>query len=87
MSRYGAQNTLGGYYDFEGTDWLNPPLFAHSQTPQNRRRHYMICQRRLPHPRVGWRKGKFLYWLTNTLLEDLSNAQMLAIARSAQPLH
>ena len=22
-------NTLGGYYDFEGTDWLNPPLFAH----------------------------------------------------------
>ena len=25
-----------------------------------------------------------LYWVTNTLLEDLSNEQMLAIARSAQ---
>ena len=23
------QNSIGGYYDFEGTDWLNPPLFAH----------------------------------------------------------
>jgi hypothetical protein len=28
-----------------------------------------------------------VYWLTNTLLEDLSNEQMLAIARSAKPLH
>ena len=24
------QNAIGGYYDFEGTDWLNPPLFAHA---------------------------------------------------------
>ena len=23
------QNIIGGYYDFEGTDWLNPPLVAH----------------------------------------------------------
>ena len=28
-----------------------------------------------------------VYWLTNTLLEDLSNEQMLSIARSAKPLH
>ena len=25
------QNAIGGYYDFEGTDWLNPPLFAHAR--------------------------------------------------------
>ena len=25
------QNNNGGYYDFEGTDWLNPPLFAHAR--------------------------------------------------------
>jgi hypothetical protein len=36
---------------------------------------------------VAWRQGRVLYWLTNTLLEDLTNAQMVAIARSAQPLH
>ena len=23
------QNGLGGYYDLEGTDWLNPPIIAH----------------------------------------------------------
>ena len=32
------QNTLGGYYDFEGTDWLNPPLFAHAHETQRHRR-------------------------------------------------
>src|ERR1700683_2398015 len=26
------ENTIGGYYDFEGSDWLNPPLFAHART-------------------------------------------------------
>src|SRR5205823_5208911 len=36
---------------------------------------------------IAWHSGGALYWLTNTLLEDLSNAQMLAIARSARPLH
>jgi hypothetical protein len=35
---------------------------------------------------VGWRQGRVLYWVSNTLLEDLSNEQMLAIAKSAQSL-
>src|SRR5260370_19875929 len=26
------QNIIGGYYDFEGTDSLNPPLFTHAPT-------------------------------------------------------
>jgi hypothetical protein len=36
---------------------------------------------------LGWVSGNVLYWVTNTLLEDLSNQQMLAIAKSARPLH
>ena len=32
---------------------------------------------------IGWRTGQVLYWVTNTLLEELSNAQMIAIAKSA----
>jgi hypothetical protein len=35
---------------------------------------------------IGWRAGRVLYWLTNTLLEELSNQQMLQLAKSAQPL-
>jgi hypothetical protein len=35
---------------------------------------------------VAWRQHKVLYWVLNTLLEDLSNQQMMGIAHSVQPL-
>ncbi len=81
------QNVLGGYYDFEGTDWLNPPLFAHARTETVGGRTYRLVDDGSHIHVIGWRTGDVLYWLTNTLLEELSNAQMLAIAGSAQPLH
>jgi polyisoprenyl-teichoic acid--peptidoglycan teichoic acid transferase len=81
------QNILGGYYDFEGTDWLNPPLFAHARTQQIGGRSYRLVDDGSHIHVIGWRSGHVLYWLTNTLLEELSNAQMLAIAGSAQTLH
>ncbi len=83
-----SQNTtLGGYYDFEGTDWLNPPLFAHARTEVIGGVTYEFVDDGSHIHVVGWRDGNVLYWLTNTLLEELSNSQMLAIAKSAQPLH
>jgi LCP family protein required for cell wall assembly len=81
------QNTLGGYYDFQGSDWLNPPLFAHAHAQKVGGRTYRLVDDGSHIHVVGWRSGRVLYWLTNTLLEELSNAQMLAIAGSAQPLH
>jgi polyisoprenyl-teichoic acid--peptidoglycan teichoic acid transferase len=81
------QNVLGGYYDFEGSDWLNPPLFAHARTQLLDGRTYRLVDDGSHIHIVGWRSGHVLYWLTNTLLEELSNAQMLTIAASAQPLH
>ncbi len=81
-------NALGGYYDFEGTDWQQPPLIAHPNE-QRKINHvtYMIFTDGSHIHVIAWRQGPMLYWLTNTLLEDLSNEQMLAIARSAKPLH
>ena len=82
------QNGLGGYYDFEGTDWLNPPLVAHpTETRRIGHTDYRIFADGSHIHLVAWRQGKVLYWVVNTLLEDLTNEQMLAIARSAQPLH
>jgi len=82
------ENTLGGYYDFEGSDWKKPPLVAHpSEERKIGRTTYMIFADGGHIHTVAWRQNDMLYWLTNTLLEDLSNAQMLAIARSARPLH
>jgi LCP family protein required for cell wall assembly len=80
------QSVAGGYYDFEGTDWLNPPLFAHAHTQNVGGRSYRIVDDGSHIHVVGWRSGRTLYWVTNTLLEELSNAQLLAIAASAQPL-
>jgi LCP family protein required for cell wall assembly len=82
------QNTLGGYYDIEGTDWLNPPIVAHP-TESRRIGHtdYRIFADGSHIHLIAWRQGNALYWVVNTLLEDLTNEQMLGIARSAQPLH
>jgi polyisoprenyl-teichoic acid--peptidoglycan teichoic acid transferase len=74
------------YYDFEGSDWLNPPLFAHARTQVIDGRNYEFVNDGAHIHVIGWRSGNVLYWLTNTLLEELSNSQMLAIAKSAQPL-
>ncbi len=81
------QSALGGYYDFEGSDWLNPPLFAHARTERIAGRSYRLVDDGSHIHVIGWRSNNVLYWLTNTLLEELSNSQMLAIAGSAQTLH
>ena len=81
------QQNVGGYYGIEGTDWLNPPLFANpSATLTIHGRKYMFIDDGSHWHDIGWRSGNALYWVSNTLLEDLSNAQMLALAESAQPL-
>ena len=80
------QNPIGGYYDFEATDWLGPPLFAHSRNQMIDGVEYKIVNDGSHIHVIGWISHDVLYWLNNTLLEELSNQQMLAIAKSAQPL-
>jgi LCP family protein required for cell wall assembly len=81
------ENTLGGYYDIEGTDWLNPPIVAHpTETRRIGHTDYRIFADGSHIHLIAWRQGNVLYWVVNTLLEDLTNEQMLGIARSAQPL-
>jgi polyisoprenyl-teichoic acid--peptidoglycan teichoic acid transferase len=81
------QNVNGGYYDFEGSDWLNPPLFAHARVQSIGGRDYRMVDDGAHIHVIGWRSHNVLYWLTNTLLEELSNQQMIQLAKSAQPLH
>jgi LCP family protein required for cell wall assembly len=81
------QNTIGGYYDVEGTDWLDPPIIEHPQeTRYVGRRAYMIFADGEHIHMIAWREHHALYWVTNTLLEELTNQQMLTIADSTQPL-
>jgi hypothetical protein len=76
----------GGYYDLEGTDWTSPPVFDHARTQTIGGREYQIVEDGEHIHVIGWRSGRVMYWLTNTLLEELSNSQMIAIARSTQTL-
>ncbi len=81
------ENVIGGYYDVQGTDWLEPPIVAHPQeTRQIGGRAYMIFADGSHIHMVAWREHRVLYWIVNTLLEELSNQQMLMLADSTQPL-
>lgn len=81
------QNSLGGYYDVEGLDWVNIPLFAHARSQRIGGRTYLIVDDGAHIHDIGWRRGNVVYFVSNTLLEDLTNAQMIALARSTGPLH
>jgi LCP family protein required for cell wall assembly len=81
------QSGLGGYYDLEGSDWLTPPLFAHAREQTIAGRPCRLVEDGSHIHVIGWRSGRALYWLTNTLLEELSNAQMIALAQSVKALH
>jgi LCP family protein required for cell wall assembly len=81
------QNGLGGYYDVEGMDWVNIPLFAHARVQRIGGRSYLLVDDGAHLHDIGWRVGKVIYWVSNTLLEDLSNAQLIAIARATRALH
>ncbi|HEX4106813.1 MAG TPA: hypothetical protein VHX88_01685, partial [Solirubrobacteraceae bacterium] len=49
-------------------------------------RKYMIFSNGGKIHLIAWKQGGVLYWVDNTLLTDLSNDQMLDIARSTQPV-
>jgi LCP family protein required for cell wall assembly len=78
---------VGEYYGLQGTTWKDPPIL---ENPQEKREmggrtyelHYDGDRLRL----VAWRTKRGVYWVSNTLLQSLSRAQMLTIARSARRL-
>jgi hypothetical protein len=74
---------LGQYYGVQGTTWQGPPIL---DNPSERRRmagrNYELFYDGDRLRIVSWRSGKAVYWVSNTLLQSLSNQQMLALARS-----
>jgi polyisoprenyl-teichoic acid--peptidoglycan teichoic acid transferase len=81
------RDLVGEYYGVQGTTWQDPPIL---DGPSEERRignrtfelHYDGDRLRL----VAWRTRKAVYWVANTLLQTLSERQMLAIARSTRRL-
>ena len=74
---------VGEYYGIQGTDWTDPPILA---APDERRalgsRTFELYYDGRHLRRVALRTVEGSWWVTNTLTLSLTNAQMLAIARS-----
>jgi LCP family protein required for cell wall assembly len=82
------QTAVGGYYGFEGMDWTDPPLFAHpTETRRIGGRTFLLVNDGSHVHDIGWRAHGALYWVSNTWLEDLTNAQMIAIAHTSSLVH
>jgi LCP family protein required for cell wall assembly len=73
----------GSYYGIQGTDWTSPPLLANptsTTTVNGRKLELFKAGDRLRY--VAWKRKGAVYWVSNSLTLNLSNAQMLGIAGS-----
>jgi LCP family protein required for cell wall assembly len=78
---------VGEYYGLQGTTWKDPPILQDAtETRKIGRREYELHYDGDRLRLVAWRTDKAAYWVSNTLLQTLSERQMMAIARSARRL-
>ena len=74
---------VGEYYGVQGTDWTDPPILT---APDEQRklgsRTFKLYYDGRKLRRVALQTDEGSWWVTNTLTLSLTNAQMLAIARS-----
>lgn len=83
-------NLNGGveYWQVEESNWATPPLLANPTAQfKYRGRTYQEYTSGGAIQRIAVRSGYSVYWVQNTILNSLSNATMIAIAESLQPLH
>jgi LCP family protein required for cell wall assembly len=82
-------NINGGveYYDIEESNWGSPPILR-SPTSHivHKGRTYWLYTSGGQLQMVALRSGHAVYWVVNTILNELSNSTMLAIAESLRPL-
>jgi polyisoprenyl-teichoic acid--peptidoglycan teichoic acid transferase len=78
-----SEGDIGQYYGIQGMNWGSPPILdnpSETRTLNGRKFELFFDGSRLR--LVAYRRKKDVYWVSNTLLETLTNKQMLAIAES-----
>jgi polyisoprenyl-teichoic acid--peptidoglycan teichoic acid transferase len=78
---------LGEYYGIQGTTWKDAPILDSPTTTRTidgrgYELHYDGDRLRM----VAWKTNDAAYWVSNTLLQSLSEDEMLGIATSAREL-
>ena len=80
-----SQGDDGQYYGVQGTTWKAAPILDNpTDTVRMRKRTYMRFFDGRKIRMIAWRTPKAAYWVSNTLTRNLTNRQMLDIARSLQ---
>ena len=79
------EGELGQYYGVEGMTWKNPPILDNPTDERiiggrKFRRYFAGKKIRV----MAWETPKAVYWVSNTLSLELTNRQMMEIARSLQ---
>jgi hypothetical protein len=75
--------TKGQYYGIQGTTWRNPPILAAAhETRRVGKRTFRLYSDGGRLRLVAWYTPKGVYWVSNTLSQDLSTKEMLTIASS-----
>ncbi len=73
--------TLGDYYGFEGTRWKDPPILSSpSETRTIGDRDYKLYYDGDRLRQVAWQTDQGSFWVSNSLIETISNEDMLKIA-------
>ena len=74
---------LGQYYGVQGTSWQDPPILASpSGTKFVNGKQLLLYSNGSKLSLVAWRTPRGVYWISNTLTDDLTNRQLVAIAAS-----
>ena len=80
-------NGIGDYWGVQGIGWTNPPILREANTVKKvGRRKFFIYSDGARVRLVAWKTRDAVYWVSNSLEQTLSRAQMLAIAASTKPL-
>jgi LCP family protein required for cell wall assembly len=74
---------IGQYYGVQGMTWKGPPILDNpSEKRKMNGRTYELFFDGNRLRLVAWRTPRAVYWVSNTLLQSLTNRQMLGLARS-----
>jgi polyisoprenyl-teichoic acid--peptidoglycan teichoic acid transferase len=74
---------IGEYYGLQGTSWRDPPILQHESEKRTiRGREYLLFYNGDRLRMVGWKTDRASYWISNTLLQNVSAKEMLGVARS-----
>ena len=74
---------LGEYYGVQGTTWQNPPILqSPTETKMVNGKQLLLYADAGKITLVAWKTAQGVYWISNTLTDNIGNRQMVAIAAS-----